>query len=85
MSARVKEARAAAAAEAAAEMHREYLAGCVGSGIRVLFEQEKNGKFVGHAPNYMEVYSKGSDLHNKVRMVRITGVEGDGLAGEIEE
>ena len=85
VSARVKEARAAAAAEAAAEMHREYLAGCVGERYPVLFEQEKNGKFVGHAPNYMEVYSKGSDLHNKVRMVRITGVEGDGLAGEIEE
>ena len=74
-----------AAAEAAAEMHQEYLAGCVGERYPVLFEQEKNGRFAGHAPNYMEVFSKGSDLHNKVRMVRITGVEGDGLTGEIEE
>lgn len=85
VSARVKEARAAAAAEAAGQMHREYLAGCVGERYPVLFEQEKNGRFAGHAPNYMEVFAKGADLHNKVRMVRVTGVEEEGLTGEIEE
>ncbi|MBU5628122.1 tRNA (N(6)-L-threonylcarbamoyladenosine(37)-C(2))-methylthiotransferase MtaB [Oscillibacter sp. MSJ-2] len=85
VSARVKETRAAAAAEAAGQMHREYLAGCVGERYPVLFEQEKNGRFAGHAPNYMEVFAKGADLHNKVRMVRVTGVEEEGLTGEIEE
>ena len=51
----------------------------------VLFEQPKNGKFFGHAPNYMEVLAKGENLHNQLRNVKITAVEGDTLLGEIQE
>ena len=79
----VKEERAARAAEVAEEMHTAYLASCVGKTFAVLFEQEKDGKFVGHAPNYMEVAAQGSNLHNVVRNVRITAVEGGALTGEI--
>ena len=81
----VKEERAHRAAAAAEEMHRAYLAGCVGKTYPVLFEQPKNGRFFGHAPNYMEVLAEGENLHNQLRNVKITAVEGDTLLGEIQE
>ncbi len=83
LTAAVKEERAARAAEVAEEMHAAYLTSCVGKTFAVLFEQEKDGKFVGHAPNYMEVAAEGHDLHNVVWDVRITGVENGMLTGEI--
>ena len=79
----VKEERAARAAEVAEEMHRDYLQSCVGKVFPVLFEQEKEGRFAGHAPNYMEVLAKGEGLHNAVRNVEITAVENGSLVGEI--
>ena len=81
----VKEERARRAAAVAEEMHRSYLEGCVGRTYPVLFEQPKNGKFFGHAPNYMEVLVVGAELHNALRTVRITDVDGEALLGEIVE
>ena len=66
-------------------LFRSYLNGCVGQTYPVLFEQPKNGKFAGHAPNYMEVLAEGTELHNKVRNVTITAVEGESLLGRIQE
>ena len=80
----VKEDRARRAAAAAADMHRAYLDGCVGKTYPVLFEQPRDGKFSGHAPNYMEVLAEGEGLHNQVKPVRITGTDGQGLFGELE-
>ena len=79
----VKEERAARAAEVAEEMHSAYLQSCVGKVFLVLFEQEKEGRFAGHAPNYMEVLAQGEELHNEVRNVEITAVENGSLVGEI--
>ena len=79
----VKEERAARAAAVAEEMHRDYLTGCVGKAYPVLYEQEYDGRWQGHAPNYMTVAVHGEALHNHVLMTRIAGVEGDLLAGEI--
>ena len=81
----VKEERARRGAAVAAEMQREYLNGCVGKIYPVLFEQPKGDWFSGHAPNYMEVLVDGEDLHNEVKNVRITGVDGETLLGEIVE
>ncbi|WP_295865008.1 tRNA (N(6)-L-threonylcarbamoyladenosine(37)-C(2))-methylthiotransferase MtaB [uncultured Oscillibacter sp.] len=82
----VKEARAKRAAEAAEEMHRAYLLGCVGQVYPVLYEQARDGRYSGHAPNYMEVLvSKDPALHNRVIPTRITGVDGSALLGELEE
>lgn len=81
----VKEERARRAAAVAAEMRRAYLEGCVGKRYPVLFEQPKGGRFSGHAPNYMEVLVEGTGLHNTVKPVRITGIEGESLTGVIEE
>ena len=79
----VKEQRAARAAEAAERMKQAYLRGCVGQTYQVLFEQEKNGLYVGHAPNYCQVGVRGEDLHNKIHDVRIVEVTEDMLTGEL--
>ena len=62
-----------------------YLERCVGKVYPVLFEQPKDGGLFGHAPNYMEVLVDGKDLHNTVKNVRVTAVEGESLIGEIVE
>lgn len=81
----VKEERAARAGEVAAQLHEQYLQSCVGQVYPVLFEQPgREGEFTGHAPNYMEVTAPGEDLHNSLRPVRITGVKGTILKGEIQ-
>ena len=79
----VKERRAGRAAQAAETMRQAYLQGCVGRVYPVLFEQEKDGYYTGHAPNYCEVGVRANDLHNKVLDVRITGINGEMLIGEL--
>ena len=79
----VKERRAARAAETAERMKQAYLRGCIGQTYPVLFEQEKNGLYVGHAPNYCQVGVRGEDLHNAVRNVKIEAVDVDMLIGEL--
>ena len=79
----VKERRAARAAETAERMKQAYLRGCVGQTYPVLFEQEKGGLYVGHAPNYCQLGVRGEDLHNAVRNVKIEAVNGDMLMGEL--
>ena len=81
----VKEDRARRGAAVAAELRRAYLEDCVGKLYPVLFEQPRDGKFFGHAPNYMEVLVDGEDLHNVVKNVRVTATDGDVLFGEIED
>ena len=78
----VKDDRAARAAAVAEELHQRYLARCVGKTYPVLYEQPYDGRYHGHAPNYMTVAVSGEDLHNKVVLTRITGVEGELLTGE---
>lgn len=79
----IREERARRAAAVAKELREAYLAGCVGAVYPVLFEQPKDGKFLGHAPNYMEVLADGEDLHNVVKNVCVTAVGDDVLLGEI--
>ena len=79
----VKEQRAARAAETAERMKQAYLRGCIGQTYPVLFEQEKGGLYVGHAPNYCQVGVWGEDLHNKIYGVRIVEVTEDMLTGEL--
>ena len=81
----VKEERARRAAAVATELRREYLTACVGNIYSVLFEQPKGSRFFGHAPNYMEVLVDGEGLHNIMKNVRITGMDGEALTGEILE
>ena len=81
----VREERAARAAAAAQEMHEAYLARCVGRSFPVLFERDRQGGSAGHAPNYMEVSVPQEGLHNQVKNVKVTQVDGGALRGEMEE
>ncbi len=81
----VREERAHRAAAVAAKMHRAYLDGCVGQTYPVLFEQQKDGLYTGHAPNYMEVAVEGENLHNRTLPVTITHTDGEMLFGAIQE
>ena len=68
----------------ARRLEEAYLDSWVGEVLPVLFEEEKEGLWQGHAPNYARVAAaSGEDLHNRVVMTRITGVEGDLLIGEL--
>ena len=79
----VKEDRAARAGALAARLKSAYLEQWVGTSLPVLFEDEKNGLWRGHAPNYVEVMAQGEALHNVIRDAKITGLHGDGLSGQV--
>ena len=81
----VQEERAHRAACVAEEMEQNYLAGLIGSVLPILFEEEKNGLWQGHAPNYVAVRAQGDDLHNCLRNVRVVAVDDGMLLGEIAE
>ena len=74
-----KEARSRAAIAVAEEMSRAYRESLIGTTQPVLFEEEEDGYYTGHAPNYVKVYYKGENLHNEVRQVTVTGVYQDGV------
>ena len=82
-SAAVKEERTRRAVAVARTMHRAYLEGCVGQTYPVLYEQEKDGLYTGHAPNYCEVCVRAEDLHNRIIDTKIVGIDGDVLIGEL--
>ena len=77
----VKNERAHAAHEVAAQMQREYLEQCVGSEQAVLFETEEDGWSFGHAPNYAEVKVEGTKLRGLVKLVKIRSISGQMLVG----
>ena len=77
------EERAARAGALAARLKAAYLEQWVGASLPVLFEEEKDGLWRGHAPNYVEVMARGKALHNVIRDVNITELHGDGLFGQV--
>ena len=79
----VKEDRARRAAEAAAQMEQDYLARFMDHPLPVLFEEEKDGLWLGHTPNYIPVAVKGENLHNQVRDVLPKQIQNGGLFGTL--
>ena len=79
----VKDARCHQAATVASQMEQRYLESWVGETLPVLFEEEADGLWRGHAPNYVAVYAAGADLHNVLKNVKITGLHGQALEGVI--
>ena len=78
-----KESRSRAAIAVAGEMSLAYRQRCIGTVQEVLFEEQEDGLFAGHAPNYMKVYVQGENLHNQIRKVNITDHHKDGLLGTL--
>jgi len=79
----VKEARAARAAETAGALELAYRTGLIGQTFPVLFEQEEDGYFTGHAPNYVKIFAEGQNLHNCIRNVSVEEVFRDGVKGTV--
>lgn len=80
-----KALRAARAAEVCQVLEQNYLKRFIGSTRPVLFEQqEEDGFFTGHIPEYCLVRARGNDLHNQIVSVRIIGLRDTTLLGEVE-
>lgn len=83
----VKEARCHAATEIAQVMETRYLKSWVGETLPVLFEEQADERWRGHAPNYVAVFAappaQAESLHNVLKSVRITGLCGSALEGVI--
>ena len=78
-----KEDRSRRAIAVAEEMSLAYRKNLIGTVQEVLFEEPEAGLFAGHAPNYIKVYVRGEELHNRVMPVRITTLCREGVEGEI--
>ena len=79
----VKSARAHEAGLIADELHQAFLQSSVGLTLPVLFEHEEGGRCSGHSDTYLTVSVPGEGLRGRILPVRITGVSGDELTGEI--
>ncbi len=79
----VKEQRSREAIAVAEEMSAAYRTTMIGSVQPVLFEETDGEFFTGHAPNYVKIYAKGTDLHNCILPVQITELYQEGVKGTI--
>ncbi len=79
----VKNARAASARAVAEETRRCYLESCLGKTLSVLFETERDGLCVGHGENGVQVSAHGGQLRGLVKNVKIQGIQGEMLVGNI--
>ncbi len=79
----VKEERAHQAAGTVERLHRAWLDSWVGETLPVLFEEERDGLWRGHTPNYIEVSAPGAGLQNVIRDVKITELYQNGLRGDL--
>lgn len=79
----VKAERAARAAQVAKRLRETFDSAMIGTVQEVLFEQEEDGFFTGHAKNGVKVYAKGKVLHNQCKSVRIDALRDDGVVGEL--
>ena len=80
----VKKERTHRATAVAAEMEQAYLSRQLGKTVPVLFEEEKDGLWRGHTPNYIEVRAQSEDdLHNQLRQVTLDAIDGTRLLGKL--
>ena len=79
-----KEARSRAAIAVAEEMGRDYRRRLIGGELEVLFEEKDGAYSVGHAPNYVKVYTREDVGHNEIRTVTVTDAFRDGVLGRVK-
>ena len=78
-----KAARSQQAIRLCRALEQKDLEARVGQTYDVLFEQQEDGWFTGHIPEYCLVKARGEGLHNRVLPVKITGCEEETLVGEV--
>lgn len=81
---KVKNERAHILQSVASKMKQEYEEEFIGSTFDIITEQVKNGYFVGHTSNYLEVYVKNRDglTDNMIINVKIEKIENGKLIGK---
>ena len=79
----VKEQRSRETIAVAEQMSLRFRQSMTGSVEQVLFEEEEDGYYTGHTPNYVKVYARGKGLHNEILPVEITEPYRDGVLGRI--
>lgn len=84
---REKAERAEALAKIDAAMQKEFIKKMVGTEVAVLFEETAgDGYMEGLSSNYQRVKCPGGrELNNQIAQVKITGLAGEFLLGEIKE
>ena len=80
----VKARRAHEAQAVAKRMHAAFLQSSVGQTLPVLFETAEGAGSVGHSDTYVLVRVPDEGLRGECRAVRITGTDGETLAGRVE-
>ncbi len=83
ITAALKSRRAHEAQAVARRMHADFLRGCVGQTLPVLFETAEGAGSVGHSDSYVLVHVPEEGLRGELRPVRITGTDGETLEGEL--
>jgi threonylcarbamoyladenosine tRNA methylthiotransferase MtaB len=83
----IKKERSERLSQLSETLHREYLETCIGQVHRVLFERQKSPEWHnGHAENYVVVIvpaKEGENFRNQIFDVKITGLQGNQLIGEV--
>ena len=78
----VKEQRSRAAIAVAAEMSADFRRALIGTRQAVLVEGMEGEFSVGHAPNYVKVYTPGQYPRNEIQTVTVTALHQDGVTAE---
>lgn len=80
----VKENRVHALEAVIAESHRRVLEAQIGKILPILFEEERDGLWIGRTPSFVEVAVTSSrPLHGEILPVRLTAIDCNRLAGEL--
>lgn len=78
-----KARRAHEVQRAADEMRYAYLERQIGRTLPTLFETWEDGLWTGHSDNYCTVMVRGENLRGLVRNVKISGIDGENLVGDL--
>jgi threonylcarbamoyladenosine tRNA methylthiotransferase MtaB len=80
----VKEARVHALEAVIAESRLRVLSAQMGKTLPVLFEEERDGLWIGRTPSFVEVaVSSHRPLHGEILPVRLTAIDENRLTGEL--
>ena len=79
---KIKKERASRLANLSKQLYTAYKQNFIGKEVSVIFEEEKDGKLIGHSSEYLEVAAAAplAWLHT-MHTVRITALDGDLLVG----
>ena len=79
----IRRERARIISDAAAEMALDFRHSQIGKTVQVLFEQKRDGLWIGYSENYIQVAVKTTVEKNTIHPVKILSVESEHTFGEL--